>query len=113
VPKYFPDEASAWSSETNYDDKYKGTLYITNKRLLFERWVGAIRKKAVLAAEIPLSEITSVSVEKGPWDWTVLIIDVSEHKHRFLFRTKSPDELIKRISELMTIQKGTGKSAAP
>jgi len=86
----------------SYGGKFTGTLYITNSRLLFEHKTGVIRRRYALAAEIPLKSITSVSVEKGPWDWTALILVADGQKHRFLFRAGSPEILIKRISELMT-----------
>ena len=105
MPTYQPDEAPVWSGEMTYEDKYTGTLYITNRRLFFEHRAGVIRKRDVLAAEIPLKDISSATVEKGPWDWTVLVIVARGQKHRFLFRVESPDVLVKRISELMAGQK--------
>lgn len=112
MPTYQPNEAPVWSGEASYDDKHSGTLYITNRRVLFEHTVGVIRKKNALAAEIPLKDVASTSIEKGPWNWTVLVIDASNRRHRFLFRLESPDELIKRISELLagrkTQEKGEG-----
>jgi len=113
MPKYQPDEAPAWSSEANYDDEYTGTLYITNKRLLFERKVGFIRKRGAIATEVPLRNVTGASIEKGPWDWTVLVIVAGGQKHRFLFRARSPDDLIKRLGELLPGQKETGEGARP
>lgn len=105
VPTYQPDETPVWSGEMNYNDEFTGTFYITNRRLLFERMVGTIRKRKALAVEVPLKDITSTSIEKGPWDWTVLVIDANKQRHRFLFRIESPDALMKRISELMALRK--------
>ena len=105
VPTYQPNESLVWSGETNYDDKYQGALYITNKRLLFESKVGAIRKRDAPGAEMPLKDITSASIETGPWDWSVLVIVAHGQKHRFLVRAASPDALIKRIGELIAGQK--------
>ena len=105
MPTFQPGEAPLWSGEMNYEEKYTGTLYITNRRLIFEHKAGVISRRDVLAAEIPLRDVTSASVEKGPWDWTVLVIVAGGQKYRFLFRVESPDVLIKRISELIAGQK--------
>jgi len=102
---HHPDEVPVWSGEMNYDEKYTGTLYLTKTRLFFERKVGIFSRKNNLVADIPLKVITSASIEKGPWDWTVLVIVAGGQKHRFLFRAKNPDELIKRVGELMEGQK--------
>ena len=105
MPTYGPGEAPVWSGEANYDDKYSGTLYVTNRRLFFEHRVGVIRRRVIGAAEIPLKDITSTSIEKGPWNWIVLVVAASDQRHRFLFREEGPDVLIKRISELMADQR--------
>ena len=104
MPTFQPDEAPLWSGEMSYDDKYIGAFYITNRRLLFERKVGVIRKKDVLAAEIPLKDIRSAYVEKGPWDWTALVIATNDQRHRFLFRAGSPEGLAEQIRELTSSQ---------
>ena len=101
MPTYQPDEAPVWSGEMKYNDRFTGTLHITNRRLLFEHKVGTIRKRDALVAEIPLEDITNTTVEKGPWDWNVLAIVAGGQRHRFLFRAESPDVLIQRISDLM------------
>ena len=85
----------------NYNDSFTGELYITNRRLLFERKVGTIRKRGALAAEIALKDITNATIEKGPWGWNVLVIVAGGKGHRFLFRAESPDMLIQRIGDLM------------
>ena len=105
MPTYQPDEVPVWAGETNYNDEYQGMLYLTKKRLFFERMIGAIRKRVVRVAEIRLTDMKSASVEKGPWDWTVLSVVAGGKEHRFLFRAKSPDELIKQLGELMASQK--------
>ena len=106
MPAYQPDETPVWAGEMDYEDKYPGTLYVTNRRLFFEHKVGAIRRRELLSAEIPLKDISSTSVEKGPWNWTVLVVVASGQRHRFLFAADSPDVLVKRISELMAGQQG-------
>jgi hypothetical protein len=115
MPTYLKDEAPVWSGVMNYNDTYSGTLYITNRRLLFERRVGVIRRRNILAAEIQLSDITSTSIEKGPWNWTALIIVAGGQKHRFLFSVDSPAMLVTRLSELLSGQKeqGTGEGVQP
>jgi hypothetical protein len=104
MPTYGHGESPVWSGEVNYDDKYSGTLCITNRRLLFAHRVGIVRRREILAAEIPLGDITSTSVEMGPWNWIVLVIAARDQRHRFLFREKSPDQLIKRINDLAADQ---------
>jgi hypothetical protein len=113
MPAYLPGEAPVWAEEANYNDKYAGTLYVTNRRLLFEHKVGVIRKRIGLDAEISLEEITSTSVEKGPWNWIVLVVAATNQRHRFLFKNKNPDVLAKRISELMAPQSATSERPAP
>jgi hypothetical protein len=105
VVTYLADEVPVWSGEVDYEEKYTGTLYITNRRILFEHKLGRIRKRDILGVEVPLRDITSTSIERGPWAWTVLIIAANGQKHRFLFSTTSPESLVRRISELMTGQK--------
>ena len=105
MPTYLPDEAPVWSGEMSYDDRYPGTLYVTNRRLLFEHRVGTVRKRNVLAADIPLGDITSTTIEKGPWDWTALILVANGRRHRFLFRLGSPEELVRRIGDAMAAQR--------
>lgn len=108
MPTYEPGEAPVWSGDVNYDNKYSGTLYVTNRRLFFEHRIGIIRRRGILAAETPLKDITSVSVEKGPWNWNVLVIAAGDQRHKFLFREESPDALIERINKLIA-----GQSTAP
>lgn len=108
-----PGEAPVWVGEVNYDDRYSGTLYVTNMRLFFEHSEGLIRRRVSLDAEILLKDITNTSVEKGPWNWIVLVVAASGQKHRFLFRDKSPDVLVKRISQLMANQSTTPKRPTP
>jgi len=105
VPTYQSEEAPLWTGEMNYDEKFTGAFYLTNRRLLFEHKVGVIKKRDVLAAEIPLKDIRSASIEKGPWDWTVLVIATNDRRHRFLFRAESPEALAERIRELTASQK--------
>lgn len=104
MPTYVPGEAPVCVGEANYDDKYTGRLYLTNRRLCFEHRKGLIRKRVSLDVEILLKDITSTAVEKGPWNWIVLVVAAGNQKHRFLFRDESPDVLAKRIGELMASQ---------
>jgi hypothetical protein len=103
MPTYGPGESPVWSGEVNYDDHW-GTLYVTNRRLFFERRVGVTKRRGVLAAETPLKDITSMSVEKGPWNWVVLVIAAGNQSNRFLFRAESPEALIRRINGLIADQ---------
>ena len=104
MPAYGPGESPTWSGEANQDNKWRGTLYITNARLLFEHRTGVVRKKSVLTVEIPLADIAGMSVEIGPWNWIVLVIATKEQKHRFLIREVSPESLIRQIDELKANQ---------
>ena len=105
MPAYQPDETVVWSGEMNDENNHAGVFYITNRRLFFERKVGVIRKRDVLATEISLKDMTSTSIEKGPWDWTALVIVAKGRRHRFLFRAESPEVLARRIGELTASQK--------
>lgn len=102
MPVHGPGEAVTWSGMMSYDDKYTGTLYITNKRLLFERETGKFRKKPYVEVETPLKDITNVSVEKGPWNWNVLVVAIRDKKHRFMFSGEHPEVLMDRISAMLT-----------
>jgi hypothetical protein len=101
MPTYDPGEALVWSGVMNYDDKYSGTLYVTNRRLFFEYERGIVKKKGYVAAETPLREITNVSIEKGPWNWNVLVIAAKDRRHRFMFRVEHPEVLMGKISEII------------
>jgi len=102
MPSYAPGETLAWSGVMNYEDKYDGTLYVTNRRLFFEYHKGVVKKKAYITAETPLRDITNASVEKGPFDWNVLVIDAKDRKHKFMFRGGHPEAIVGKIGEVLT-----------
>jgi len=108
MPTYAPDESPVVSGTVDYNEKYSGTLYITSRRLFFEQRSGRIRRRDVLTVEIPWNEMTSVSIEKGPWNWSLLVIAVRDRRHKFVFRVGSPETLMERIKEF-----ATSKSSGP
>ena len=101
MPTYDPGETLAWSGVMSYDEKYSGTLYVTNRRLFFEYGRGILKKKGYVTAETPLEDITNVSLEKGPWDWNVLVIASKDGRHKFMFRGEHPEVLMGKISEII------------
>lgn len=107
TPRYEQGEAPVWSGDADYNEKYSGKLYITNRRLFFEYRAGIFRKRGAVAAETQLKDITSMSVERGPWNWNVLVVAARDQRHRFIFREGSPDVLMRRINGLMA-NKSTG-----
>lgn len=102
MPVHLAGEEIAWSGVMSYDDRYPGKLYVTNRRLFFEQERGKFRKKAYITVETPLNDVTDVSVEKGPWNWNVLVIATKDKNHRFMFREEHPEVLMGRISEILT-----------
>jgi|GEM_PF-4848889 len=85
----------------SYDDKYPGTLYVTNRRLFFEYERGMLKKKGYATAETPLEDITKVSIEKGPWNWNVLVIAAKDRRHKFVFEGEHPEALMDKIREII------------
>jgi hypothetical protein len=98
---YGPGESLVVSGEANYDNMHTGKLYITNSRLFFEYKTGLIRRRRIRVAETPLKDITNTFIERGPWDWNVLVIAAQSNRHKFLLRDKNPDRLMKRLAELI------------
>lgn len=113
MPTYGPGEVPLWSREANYDNRYSGTLYLTNRRLFFERKVGIIRKKKTLPAETELKDVTSASIEKGPWNWNVLVIATRDQRHKFLLREENPDVLMRQINELIASHSAVPEGPTP
>jgi hypothetical protein len=101
MPTYAPGETLVWSGVMNYDEKYDGTLYLTNRRLFFEYQGGKLKKKGYVTAETPLKNITNASVERGPFDWNVLIIATKDRRHRFVFGGEHPEVLMGKLSEII------------
>jgi hypothetical protein len=99
MPTYGPGETLVWSGVMRYDDKYSGMLYVTNRRLFFEYEKGILKKKGYVTAETPLEDITNAFIEKGPWDWNVLVIAARDRRHRFMFAGEHPEVLMAKISE--------------
>lgn len=102
MPAYGPGESVTWSGVMTYDDKYAGTLYVTNERVLFEYKRGKLKKKAYVAFEAPLKDVTNVSVEKGPWNWNVLVIAIKDKKHRLMFGGERPEVIMDKISAVLS-----------
>jgi hypothetical protein len=98
---YGPGESLEISGEANYDNAHIGKLCITNRRLFFEYRTGLIRKRSIRVAETMLKDITGTFIERGPWDWNVLVIAAENHRHKFLLKDKNPDGLMKRLAELI------------
>jgi Bacterial PH domain len=105
MPSYAPGETLAWSGVMNYDEKYDGTLYVTNRRLFFEYQRGMLKKKENVTAETPLKDITKASLEKGPFDWNVLVIDAKGRRHKFMFSGGHPEVIMGKISEVLAGQR--------
>ena len=83
-----------------------GTLYLTNKRLVYAARVGRIRKKTVVPMDCPLENISFCDVEKGLLGGETLKVTVSVGGKTadFKFKVSSPsawaEDIRKAIAEL-------------
>ena len=105
MPTYTPGETLVWSGVMNYDEKYDGTLYVTNRRLFFEYQRGMLKKKGYVTGETPLKDITNVSLEKGPFEWNVLVICSKDMRHKFMFRGEHPEVMMGKISDVIAVNR--------
>ena len=95
-------ETEVWTGAASYDDRYSGKLRVTSERLVFEHRSGRLFRRRTVSIQIPLVEISSISIERGPWNWDVLAVVSGDKTHRFLIREGDPDALMGKIKELMT-----------
>jgi hypothetical protein len=59
-----------------------------------------IRKKSIRVAETVLKDITNMFIERGPWNWNVLVIAAVNRRHKFPLRERDPDKLMKRLADV-------------
>jgi hypothetical protein len=94
-------ETQVWRGSANYDDRYSGKLQVTSERLVFEYRSGRLFRRGTASIQIPLAEISSISIERGPWNWNVLIVVSGDRTHRFIIREGDPEAWVGKIHELM------------
>ena len=58
---------------------------------------------------MPLAEISRISIEKGPWNWNILSVVLSDKTHRFIIKEGDPEALMRMIEERI----GRNVSSAP
>ena len=102
-------ETLVWTGTASYDDRYSGKLQVTNKRLVFEYRKGRLIAKGIASVQMPLMEISSVSIEMGPWNWNVLTVVSRGKTHRFIIKESDPKALMGKVEELI----GRKVSSAP
>jgi hypothetical protein len=94
-------ETEVWTGAASYDDRYSGKLRVTSKRLVFEYRNGRLFRRGTVSIQIPLVEISSISIERGPWNWNVLAVVSGDKTHRFIIREGDPEAWMGKIDELM------------
>ena len=108
-------ETLVWTGTASYDDRYSGQLKVTNKRLVFEFRKGRLIAKGIASVQIPLMEISSVSIERGPWNWNVLTVVSRGKTHRFIIKESDPRAWMGKIEELVSRKASStpGKNIQP
>jgi len=85
----------------------KGVLYLTNRRLMFEKVSGLISKKYQVAMEINLVDLTHVGVRGGK-----LIVEAGGARH--IVEVKNPESWERAVENAMlTALKAAPKPVAP
>ena len=74
---------------------------MTSERLVFEYRSGRLFRRGTFSIQIPLAEISSISVETGPWNWNVVAVVSGDKTHRFIIREGDPEAWVGKIKELM------------
>jgi hypothetical protein len=95
-------ETPVWAGTASYGDRYSGKLQLTNKRLIFEYKKGKLVGRGTVSIDIPLGEISSISIERGPWNWNVLTVVTRVKTHRFIIKEGDPEAWMGKIDTLMS-----------
>ena len=94
-------ETQVWTGTASYDDTHPGKLQLTNKRLVFEYRSGGLFRRGTVSIQMPLAEISSISIERGPWNWNVIAVVSGDKTHRFIIKEGDPEAWMRKIHELM------------
>ncbi len=90
-----------WTGTASYDDRHSGKLQVTSERLVFEYRSGRLLRRGTISIQIPLAEISRISIERGPWNWNFLAVVSGDKTHRFIIKEGDPEAWVGRIQELM------------
>jgi len=96
-----------WTGTASYDDRYSGKLQVTNKRIVFEYRKGRLITRGITSVQMPLIEISSIAIERGPWNWNILTVVLRGNAHRFIIKEADPQVWMGKIEELIG-QKASG-----